>query len=243
MVVSDRFPTDGHHGRKFIAFGPDGKLYVPVGAPCNICEPDPDRYADHQRMNPDGSGLEVFARGVRNTVGFDWHPQTKELWFTDNGRDMLGDDAAARRAQPRAARRACTSAIPYCHGGTIPDPSSGAKRPCSEFAPPAQNLGPHVARSACASTRGRSFRPRYRNQIFIAEHGSWNRSRKIGYRVTLVQLDGGKAVALRALRRRLAAGRERVGAPGGRAGRAGRLAAGVRRLRQAPSTASATRGP
>ena len=92
VVVSERFPSDGHHGRKFIAFGPDGKLYVPVGAPCNICEPDTDRYAIITRMNPDGSGVEIVARGVRNSVGFDWHPHTKELWFTDNGRDMLGDD-------------------------------------------------------------------------------------------------------------------------------------------------------
>ncbi len=195
VIVSDRFPTDGHHGRKFIAFGPDGKLYVPVGAPCNICEPDPDRYANLGRMNPDGSGYEVVARGVRNTVGFDWHPQTKELWFTDNGRDLLGDDAPPDELN-RSTRPGQHFGYPYCHGGTIPDPEYGGKRACGEFVPPAQNLGPHVASLGMRFYTGTQFPPRYRGQVFIAEHGSWNRSTKIGYRVTLVRLDAsGRAVA------------------------------------------------
>ena len=105
VVVSDRFPSETHHGWKFIAFGPDGKLYVPVGAPCNICEPDPDRYANIMRMNRDGSGLEVYARGVRNSVGFDWDPRSGQLWFTDNGRDMLGDDLPPDELESRGARR------------------------------------------------------------------------------------------------------------------------------------------
>ena len=92
VVVTDAYPKDGHHGWKFIAFGPDGLLYVPVGAPCNDCEKEDPRYASITRIKPDGSGLEVFARGIRNTVGFDWHPVTKELWFTDNGADWMGDD-------------------------------------------------------------------------------------------------------------------------------------------------------
>ena len=197
VVVSNRFPTDGHHGRKVIAFGPDGKLYVPVGAPCNICAPDPDRYTNINRMNPDGSGFEVFARGVRNTVGFDWNPQTRELWFTDNGRDVLGDDAPPDELN-RAPRAGMHFGYPYCHGGTIPDPEFAGEHACSDFEPPAQNLGPHVASLGMRFYTGTQFPAAYRNQIFIAEHGSWNRSRKIGYRVTLVTLDAaGKAVSYR----------------------------------------------
>jgi len=193
VVVSDRFPTEGHHGRKFIAFGPDGKLYVPVGVPCNICAPDPDRYGVITRMNPDGTGFEVFARGLRNTVGFDWDPRTKELWFTDNGRDMLGDDLPPDTLNyaPRAGLR---FGFPYCHGGTLPDPEFGRLHPCNEFRPPAQNLGPHVASLGMRFYSGAQFPAAYRNRIFIAEHGSWNRSKKIGYRVTIVTLDGDKAV-------------------------------------------------
>jgi glucose/arabinose dehydrogenase len=194
VVVSDRFPTDGHHGRKFIAFGPDGKLYVPVGAPCNICEPDPDRYANLGRMNPDGSGYEVIARGIRNTVGFDWHPGTGELYFTEHGRDWLGDDAPPDELN-RLARPGAHFGYPYCHGGTIRDPEYGSRRPCSEFVAPVQNLGAHVAPLGMRFYTGTQFPAEYRHQVFIAEHGSWNRSRRIGYRITLVRLDErGRAV-------------------------------------------------
>jgi len=193
VLVTDAYPSDGHHGRKFIAFGPDGKLYVPVGAPCNVCEPDTSKYTIITRINPDGSGREIVARGVRNTVGFDWHPVTKELWFTDNGRDMLGDDVP-----PDELNRVTTSGAhfgyPYCHGGTIVDPQF-SQRPCSEFVPPAQNLGPHVAALGMRFYTGSQFPAEYRNQVFIAEHGSWNRSQRIGYRVSLVKLDSsGKAI-------------------------------------------------
>ncbi|HTY79355.1 MAG TPA: PQQ-dependent sugar dehydrogenase, partial [Candidatus Bathyarchaeia archaeon] len=194
VVVTDRLPKDRHHGWKFIAFGPDGKLYVPVGAPCNICEPDPDRYANIMRMNPDGSELETFARGVRNTVGFDWDPRTREMWFTDNGRDWLGDDAPPDELN-HAPRAGMHFGFPYCHGGTISDPEFGRRRPCADFTAPAQNLGPHVASLGMRFYTGAQFPTAYRNQIFIAEHGSWNRSRKIGYRVTLVRLENGRAVA------------------------------------------------
>jgi glucose/arabinose dehydrogenase len=194
VVVSDRFPGDASHGWKFIAFGPDGKLYVPVGAPCNICEPDPDRYALIARMNPDGSGVEVFARGLRNSVGFDWDPRTRELWFTSNGRDWLGDDSPPDTLN-HAAKQGSNFGYPYCHGGTIADPEFGRKRACNEFTAPAQNLGPHVAALGMRFYTGAQFPAAYRNQIFIAEHGSWNRSKKIGYRITLVRLEGNKAVA------------------------------------------------
>ncbi len=188
VVVSDRFPSDGHHGWKFIAFGPDGKLYVPVGAPCNVCEEDRDRYATIMRMNPDGSGLETFARGIRNSVGFDWDPRTRVLWFTSNGRDMMGDDAPPDTLN-EASGAGLDFGFPHCHAGTIADPQFGRGKPCSAFAPPAQNLGPHVASLGMRFYTGAQFPPAYRDQIFIAEHGSWNRSRKIGYRVTLVRLD------------------------------------------------------
>lgn len=194
VVVSDDFPSDKHHGWKFIAFGPDGKLYVPVGAPCNICEPDPGRYANIQRMSPDGSGREVFARGVRNTVGFDWHPVTGELWFTDNGRDRLGDDVPPDELN-HAGRAGLHFGYPYCHGGTVADPEFGSKHACAEFTPPAQTLGAHVAAIGMRFYTGRQFPPPYRNQIFIAEHGSWNRSEKAGYRVTLVRLQGNRAIS------------------------------------------------
>ena len=194
ILVSKAFPNSAGHGGKFIAFGPDGKLYVPSGAPCNICEPDSDRYANLMRMNPDGSALEVFARGIRNTVGFDWDPDTHEIWFTDNGRDMLGDDAPPDELN-HAARAGMNFGYPFCHGGTITDPEFGSKHSCAEFAPPAQNLGPHVASLGMRFYTGAQFPAAYRKQIFIAEHGSWNRSRKIGYRVSVVRIEGGKAVS------------------------------------------------
>jgi glucose/arabinose dehydrogenase len=188
VVVSDTFPTDGHHGRKFIAFGPDGKLYVPVGVPCNVCAPDPERYGIITRMNPDGSGREIVARGVRNSVGFAWHPVTGDLWFTDNGRDNLGDDTPPDKLN-HVTRSGQNFGFPYCHGGTIPDPEFGGQHACGEFVPPAQSLGPHVASLGMRFYVGMQFPVAYRNQVFIAEHGSWNRSRKIGYRVTLVRVD------------------------------------------------------
>src|SRR2546422_3481383 len=191
VVVNDKFPHDAHHGWKFIAFGPDGMLYVPVGAPCNICRPD----AQHgviDRMNADGSGLEVFATGVRNSVGFDWHPVTKELWFTDNGVDGMGDNIPPDELN-YAPRMGMNFGFPYCLAGTIPGPGFG-REPCSKFTPPAINLAPHVAAIGMRFYTGTMFPPEYRNQIFIAEHGSWNRSTPIGYRISLVRLEGNKAV-------------------------------------------------
>jgi len=195
VVVTDRYPGDAHHGRKFIAFGPDGKLYVPIGAPCNICEAQDDRHSVITRINPDGSGYEVVARGVRNTVGFDFHPVTKELWFTDNGRDWLGDDLPPCELN-RLRKAGEHFGFPYCHGSDVVDPDYGGKRACREFVAPVQNLGPHVAPLGMRFYTGTQFPAAYRGQVFIAEHGSWNRSRKIGYRVMLVRIDpNGKALA------------------------------------------------
>ena len=188
VVITDRFPKETSHGWKFIAFGPDGKLYVPVGAPCNICEPDPDRYALIGRLNPDGSGYEIVARGVRNSVGFDWDPITHDLWFTDNGRDYLGDNQPPDELN-HVAKLGQHFGYPYCHGRTISDPEYGRKHACREFTMPAAELGPHVASLGMRFYTGTMFPKEYRNQIFIAEHGSWNRSEKIGYRITLVSRD------------------------------------------------------
>ncbi|MBX2962785.1 MAG: sorbosone dehydrogenase family protein [Cyclobacteriaceae bacterium] len=188
QIINDKYPTDTHHGWKYIAFGPDGKLYVPVGAPCNICESKDEIYATITRINPDGSGREIYARGVRNTVGFTWHPETKELWFTDNGRDMLGDDIPPCELN-YAPKAGMHFGYPYCHGGTIKDPEFGNKRPCSDFTVPTQNLGPHTAPLGIKFYSGAMFPSAYKNQAFIAEHGSWNRSKKIGYRVSLVKVE------------------------------------------------------
>ena len=184
-------PSETHHGWKFIGFGPDGKLYVPVGAPCNICDPG-DPYASILRMNPDGSDVEIFARGIRNTVGFDWRPGTDELWFTDNGRDWLGDDAPSDELN-RADKPGLHFGYPYCHAGTISDPEFGAGHDCADYVPPVRRLGPHVASLGMTFYRGDQFPADYRGDVFIAEHGSWNRSTPIGYRVTRVSLDGAGA--------------------------------------------------
>jgi glucose/arabinose dehydrogenase len=144
-------------------------------------------------MTPDGKKREIFAHGVRNTVGFDWHPETKELWFTDNGRDWLGDERPPDELN-RAPQPGLHFGFPYCHGQDIADPEFGTKRPCSDFVPPVRALGPHVAALGMRFYTGTMFPPEYRNQIFIAEHGSWNRSKKIGYRIMRVRLEGNRAV-------------------------------------------------
>lgn len=191
VVIIDTLLPERHHGWRYIEFGPDGKLYIALGAPCNVCERDDA--ANISRMNPDGSGLEVYAEGVRNSVGFDWHPETNALWFTDNGRDMLGDDLP-----PGELNHAPISGLhfgfPYCHGGDIPDPEYGDKRSCEEFEGPAQKLGPHVAPLGMIFYTGNMFPAEYRKQVLIAEHGSWNRSSKIGYRVSLVRMEDGSPV-------------------------------------------------
>ncbi len=193
-VINDTFPRQRSHGWKFIRFGPDGKLYVPVGAPCNVCEQDDERFGTIMRMNPDGSELEIYARGVRNSVGFDWHPETNELWFTDNGRDHLGDDLPPDELN-YAPEPGLNFGFPYCHGGTIPDPQFGQEGICAEYTPPAMPLGPHVASLGMRFYTGDMFPAEYHHQIFIAEHGSWNRTVPIGYRITLVRLENNQAVS------------------------------------------------
>jgi len=194
-VVNGTFPTDTHHGWKFIAFGPDDKLYVPVGAPCNICLRDDNPiYASITRMDPDGANREIYAEGIRNTVGFAWHPDTGDLWFTDNGRDWLGDDVPPDELN-RAPQAGLHFGFPFWHGLNIPDPQYGSGHTASEFTLPVQELGPHVAALGMRFYTGTMFPGEYRKQIFIAEHGSWNRSAPIGYRVMLVRLNGNQAAS------------------------------------------------
>ncbi|PZQ13538.1 MAG: sorbosone dehydrogenase [Rhodanobacter denitrificans] len=192
-LVSDAFPKDKHHGWKFIAFGPDGKLYVPIGAPCNICDRG-EGYAKIVRMNADGSGREDVAFGVRNSVGLAWHPTTGKLWFTDNGRDMLGDDVPGDEIN-RVDRIGAHYGYPYCHQGDLPDPEFGAGKACQDFVAPVRVFGAHVAALGLRFYTGSQFPAAYRNALIVAEHGSWNRSKKSGYRVMVARLDGDRIAA------------------------------------------------
>lgn len=189
-IITDQYPSDKAHGWKYIAFGPDGKLYVPVGAPCNICNPEEEIYSTITRINTDGTGLEIVAHGVRNSVGFDWHPETGELWFTDNGRDLMGDDIPPCELN-RLSYTGEHFGFPYLHGSDIRDPEFGDAGIAKdlEMTPPVQELDPHVAPLGMLFYTGNMFPGEYKNQVFIAEHGSWNRSEKIGYRLTMVTLN------------------------------------------------------
>ena len=178
VMVYDKLPGDVPHGWKFIKFGPDGKLYVPVGANCNICEPDPAKYAQIFRINADGSGMEIVARGVRNTVGFDFHPRTKELWFTDNQRDWLSEDMPLDELNRVANPGKDNFGYPYCHSGMMTDPEFGWGKSCADYVKPAALLGPHTAPLGMRFYTGTMFPAKYRNAIFIARHGPWNRTNK-----------------------------------------------------------------
>lgn len=196
VVVNDSFPDKEWHGWKFIAFSPDGWLYVPVGAPCNICLEEDSRFSSIMRMKPDGSGLEVYAHGVRNTVGFDWHPQTKELWFTENGRDWMGDKLPPDELNC-APRKGMHFGFPFVHGNLIKDEEYGEKMPKGlQWTKPEIVLDPHCAALGMRFYTGQMFPADYQGQIFIAEHGSWNRYKlpPTGYRVTLVRMKDNKAV-------------------------------------------------
>ena len=196
QIIRKDLPTETHHGWRYIAFGPEGKLYLPIGAPCNVCEPDtftrdgaPLQYGSLTRMNADGSGWELIARGVRNSVGYDWHPKTHQLWFTDNGRDLLGDDLPSDELN-RLGQIGDHFGFPYCHQGDLIDPEFGKGRLCKTFVPPIHRLGAHVAALGMRFYTGSQFPAAYRGAVLIAEHGSWNRSSKVGYRVVAVKLDG-----------------------------------------------------
>ena len=194
IVVYDKYPKDRWHGWKFIRFGPDNKLYVPVGAPCNTCERKEDIYATITRINPDGSQFEIFAKGIRNTVGFDWHPETKELWFTENGRDEMGDDIPPEEVN-YAPKAGYHFGFPYWYGKSLQDKSYKSPIPLNETRPAAIEMQAHTAPLGMRFYTGTSFPKGYQQQIFIAHHGSWNRSKPIGYKVSMVKLDGNHAVS------------------------------------------------
>ena len=191
VIVKDNLPNpDQGHTWKFIAFGPDDMLYMSVGAPCNVCT-SPPMVSAIVRMKPDGSDMAVFAEGVRNSVGFDWQPATHELWFTDNGRDLLGDDVPNDELNV-AWKAGLHFGFPYCHQGDVADPQFGAERACSTTEPPVLKLGAHVAAIGFTFYTGNMFPAGYKNAAIIAEHGSWNRSTPSGYRVMVAHTEGRK---------------------------------------------------
>ena len=189
VVVTDELPDKTHHGWKYLRFGPDGKLYIPVGVPCNIC--DKEGFGEIRRMNPDGSGMETYAKGVRNSVGLAFHPENGQLWFTDNGKDRLGDDLPADELN-HAPQAGLHFGFPYCHQGDLLDEEFGKGKSCDDYTPTVAKLDPHGAALGLAFYTGDMFPAEFKNRLFIAQHGSWNRSEKIGYqlRVLDVQADG-----------------------------------------------------
>ena len=187
MTAAFKLPPEQHHNWKYIAFGPDGKLYVPFGAPCNICVPGAE-YAQIRRYNADGSGMEVIARGVRNSVGFDWHPVTQELWFTDHGRDWMGDDTPEDELN-RISGTGQHFGFPYCHANGVADKDLKIDKPCDGITLPVTTMGPHVAVMGAHFYTGSMFPAEYKNLLFVARKGSWNRTRKSGYDVVTVRAD------------------------------------------------------
>jgi glucose/arabinose dehydrogenase len=193
VVVYGQFPSDKHHGWKYLRFGPDGKLYTAIGAPCNVCKPDKP-YASLLRLNADGIGFEIIASGIRNTVGFDWQPKTDALYFTDNGRDFMGDDLPPEELN-KWSTLGENFGFPYCHGSELADPEFGKEQPCSQFTAPVWKFKAHNAALGIRFYRGKQFPAENQNQLFVAQHGSWNRTKPDGYRVALVRFKQNKPVS------------------------------------------------
>ncbi|OAI21174.1 sorbosone dehydrogenase [Methylomonas lenta] len=191
VVVFDQLPSTKHHGWKYIRFGPDGKLYSAVGAPCNICKPEEEIYASLFRINADGSGFQILADGIRNTVGFDWEPSTGHLFFNDNGRDYLGDDVPADELNQWTGSREHYG-FPYCHAGNVPDKEFAQNKKCGQFKGPTWRYKAHVAPLGMRFYTGAQFPEQYHKQLLVAQHGSWNRSRPQGYQVALVKFSKGE---------------------------------------------------
>jgi glucose/arabinose dehydrogenase len=194
VVIYDQFPTDQHHGWKYLRFGPDNKLYTAVGAPCNICNADKPIYTSLIRLNADGSYFEILARGIRNTVGFDWQPGTRALFFTDNGRDYLGVDLPPDELNQWSAIGE-DFGFPYCHAGYIRDPEFGGDKICTQFKAPTWQFKAHVAPLGLRFYQGQQFPATYQNQLFVALHGSWNRTKPDGYRVALITFNQNKPIS------------------------------------------------
>jgi glucose/arabinose dehydrogenase len=194
LTAAYNLPDTIHHNWKYVAFGPDGKMYVQVGSNCNICETNPGIHGQIRRYNADGSGMEIVARGIRNTVGFDWNPLTKELWFNDNGRDWAGN-AGPEDELNRVPKdmEGASFGFPYCHAMGIPDPDIKRPNPCAGVILPAALLGPHAAGLGLRFYTGNMFPAKYKNVAFIARHGSWNREKKFGYDVVTATISGDKA--------------------------------------------------
>ena len=185
QVITDDLPAKRHHGWKYLSMGADGALYVPVGAPCNICKSKDPRFASILRMDPKSGATSIYAAGVRNSVGMAWHPETGQLWFTDNGRDSMGDDVPADEINI-VTEPGEHYGYPYVHAGDVPDPKFGKKTPDQTFRAPLQKIQAHSAALGIDFYTGTQFPPRYRNALFVAEHGSWNRSAKVGYQVSVL---------------------------------------------------------
>jgi glucose/arabinose dehydrogenase len=185
LTAKFELPPERHHNWKYVAFGPDGKLYVPFGSPCNICEPK-DEYGQIRRYNPDGSGKEVLARGIRNTVGFDWHPKTRELWFTDHGRDWMGDDTPEDELN-RLSKPGLNFGFPYCHAKGVADPDVKKADPCEGVTLPVATMGPHTAVMGIKLYTGKMFPAEYQDAMFVARRGSFNRTKLSGFDVVVVK--------------------------------------------------------
>ena len=186
LTAKFNLPPEQHHNWKYIRFGPDGKLYVPFGAPCNICELPTQEYAQLRRYDADGSNMEVIARGIRNTQGFDWHPVTQEIWFTDHGRDWLGDDTPDDELN-RMSKTGLNFGFPYCHANGLADPDVKKDKPCDGVTLPVKTMGAHAAVMGLHFYTGNMFPADYKNAMFIARKGSWNRTKKSGYDVVMVK--------------------------------------------------------
>ncbi|CAM8632089.1 COG2133 Glucose/sorbosone dehydrogenases [Burkholderiales bacterium] len=186
MTAAFKLPKEQHHNWKYIKFGPDGKLYVPFGAPCNICELPTSEYAQIRRYNPDGSGMEVIATGVRNSVGFDFHPQTKELWFSNHGRDWMGDDKPNDTLH-RLGKSGSNFGFPHCHEGTIADNTVQKADACKGVEQPVALMGPHAAAMGVTFYTGSQFPKEYQGAALVARKGSWNRTKKTGFDVLMVK--------------------------------------------------------
>ena len=193
-VVYNQFPDTKRHGWKYLRFGPDNKLYTAVGAPCNICLPKQTIFSSLLRLNTDGTDMEILARGIRNTVGFDWQPKTNTLYFTENGRDMLGDDIPPDELN-KWTKKGQNFGYPFCHAGELLDPEFGKGKNCKSYSAPEWKFKAHMAPLGIRFYRGQQFPKSYHRQLFVAQHGSWNRAIPHGYRIALLKFKWGKVAS------------------------------------------------
>lgn len=185
-IILKDLPNETHHGWRYIRFGPDKRMYIAIGAPCNVCLKEDPRFASIMRTNVEGTGLEIVAKGVRNSVGFDWDPDTNQFWFTDNGRDLLGNNLPPDEINT-VTKPNQHFGFPFCHGKNISDPKFGKDHSCSDFTPPVVDLPAHVAALGLKFYKGSMFPKEYHHNMFVAEHGSWNRDTKIGYQIARIK--------------------------------------------------------